>query len=146
MTSLVHLSRRFFTSLSRRAPSEADSAWALVHLLPAEAALWERMAVQDRRHSILVARRFAERLGSATRDELAAALLHDVGKVSCNMGTFARVVATLVGPRTERFRRYHAHERIGVELLQHAGSSAATLDLVRGVGPAAAALQDADDV
>ena len=38
------------------------------------------------------------------RDEMAAALLHDVGKVECGLGTFGRVAATVVGPRTQRFR------------------------------------------
>ena len=80
------------------------------------------MTVQDRRHSILVARRFVEFAPEASRAEVAAALLHDVGKLASGLGTFARVVATVVGPRTDRFRPYHDHERLGAEMLAAAGS------------------------
>ena len=34
--------------------------WAWAHLLPREATLWNRLAVADRRHSIVVARRFVD--------------------------------------------------------------------------------------
>lgn len=146
MSSLGHLSRRFVRSLSRREPHAADTAWALRQLLPAEADLWLRMMAQDRRHSLLVARRFVERAPDASREEVAAALLHDIGKVGCGMGTLARVVATIVGPRGRRFRRYHDHERIGAELLSAAGSAANTIELVRGRGPRASVLGDADDI
>lgn len=146
MTSVGHLARRFATSLSRREPPAAETAWGLEHLLPAESALWQRMAVQDRRHSLLVARRFAERLPDHSRAELAAALLHDVGKVDCGLGTWRRVLATLVGPRTPAFRRYHDHERLGAELLAAAGSDGVTVELVLGRGRGAAALRAADDI
>lgn len=146
MTSVVHLARRFATSLSRREPPLAETTWGIGHLLPAEAELWQRMAVQDRRHSLLVARRFAERQPDHSRAELAAAVLHDIGKVDCGLGTWRRVLATVVGPRTAAFRRYHDHERIGAELLAAAGSDAATIELVLGRGPAAAALRAADDI
>ena len=141
-----HLTKRFALSLSRREPSAADVQWALSQLLPGEAALWQRMMLQDRRHALLVARRFVARRPNASRDEIAGALLHDVGKVDCGMGTLTRVAATIVGPRGERFRRYHDHERIGAELLRTAGSSPATLDVIEGRGPAADVLAAADDV
>ena len=57
---------------------------------------------------------------------MAGALLHDVGKLESGLGTLARVVATIVGPRTARFRRYHDHERIGADLLVAAGSTPVT--------------------
>ena len=143
---LAHLARRFRTSLSRAEPAPADVEWALAHLLASEAALWQRMVVQDRRHSLLVARRFVALAGESGRDEIAGALLHDIGKVDCGLGTFARVAATIVGPRGRRFRHYHDHERIGAELLAAAGSSPVTIELVQGRGPAAATLGAADDV
>ena len=146
MTSLGHLARRFAGSLSRRPPSEADSSWAVAQLLPAEAALWQRMAVQDKRHSILVARRFVDLADEPSREQTAAALLHDVGKLAGGLGTCARVLATIVGPRTARFLQYHDHERLGAEMLRAAGSAAATLELVQGAGPAAAALRQAADL
>ncbi|MEQ1702385.1 MAG: HD domain-containing protein [Ilumatobacteraceae bacterium] len=146
MSSIVHLVRRFATSLSRNEPPPGETSWGLGHLLPTEAELWQRMAAQDRRHSLLVARRFAERQPDHSRAELAAALLHDIGKVECGLGTWRRVLATVVGPRTAAFRRYHDHERIGAELLAEAGSDAATIDLVLGRGRAATALRAADDI
>lgn len=141
-----HLARRFATSLSRRPPAADDLAWAHAMLLPSEAALWDRMTAQDRRHSILVARRFVERLPDATRPEVAAALLHDVGKLEAGLGTFARVAATVVGPRGGRFRAYHDHEAIGAGLLADAGSDTVTVSLVTGHGRAAEVLRAADDV
>jgi hypothetical protein len=146
MASPAHLVRRFVGSLSRRPPSAADEGWVRDGLADGEWALWEQMAVADRRHSVLVARRFIERRPSATRAEMAGALLHDVGKIDAGLGTLARVVATLVGPRTDRFRRYHDHEHIGAELLESAGSDPVTVALVRGSGDAFVDLRAADDI
>ncbi len=145
MNQLGHLGRRFAGSLSRREPDVADTAWVDSQLLEAESQLWHRMSAADRRHSIAVARRF-EALGPWSRDEVAGALLHDVGKVDAGLGTVARVAATIVGPRTARFRRYHDHERIGAELLAVAGSPHVTIELVLGRGRAASALTDADNI
>jgi hypothetical protein len=142
----AHLARRFWGSLSRQEPSATDVVWAQSHLLPREAALWSAMAVQDRRHSLLVARRFADRAPDATSPEVAGALLHDVGKQVAALGTVARVVATVVGPRTERFRKYHDHERLGAEMLVAAGSDPLTVQLVLGQGGRADTLRWADDV
>ena len=57
------------------------------------------MSNQDRRHSALVGQRFAAMDPDAPRELVAGALLHDVGKIECGLGTFSRVAATLVGPR-----------------------------------------------
>ncbi len=145
--NLIHLSRRFLTSLSRREPSAAETAWADSHLLDGETVLWHRMTTADRRHSITVAHRF-ESLGGGpwSRDEMAGALLHDVGKLESGLATFGRVVATVVGPRSDRFRRYHDHERLGADLLVEAGSSEITIELVLGRGRAASSLREADDI
>ena len=140
-----HLARRFATSLSRRAPSPGDVEWARSWLADQEADLWCAMLTTDRRHSIDVARRFFERRPAATRAEMAGALLHDVGKTASGLGTFGRVLATLVGPRTKRLREYHDHEAIGAEMASAVGSDEATVNLVRGEGAAAADLQLADD-
>ncbi len=146
MSSVAHLARRFRGSLSRVEPPPADVAWVDGQLLDGERALWHRMAVQDRRHSIVVARRFVSLEPSATRAEVAGALLHDVGKQASGLGTFSRVLATLVGPRTARFAEYHDHEALGAELLRSGGSETATIHLVTGEGPLAASLRAADDV
>ena len=146
MASPAHLVRRFVGSLSRRPPSAADEGWARGWLADGELALWQQMAVADRRHAVLVARRFVDRRPAATRAEMAGALLHDIGKIDAGLGTLARVVATVVGPRTDRFRRYHDHEHIGAELLEAADSDPVTVALVRGSGDAFADLRAADDI
>jgi hypothetical protein len=143
---LAHLTKRFWGSVSTAPPAAPDEAWATTYLSPAEAELWSRMAAQDQRHSIQVARRFAELRPDATRQEMAGALLHDAGKRRAGLGTFGRVVATIVGPRTTRFREYHDHERIGAEWAALANADPATIELIRGEGPAAADLRAADEI
>lgn len=50
----------------------------------------------DRRHAVKVAREVERSLGhEATTPVLAAALLHDVGKIESGLHTYGRVVATL---------------------------------------------------
>jgi hypothetical protein len=144
--SAGHLARRFATSLSSAPPPAADVEWAQQWLSPAEHDLWAQMPAADRRHSIEVARRFVARRPDATPAEMAGALLHDAGKVEAGLGTFGRVVATLVGPRTRRFRLYHDHEAIGARLATAAGSDPETVALIEGRGPAAADLAAADDI
>ena len=143
-TSPYHRAARFFTSLSSAPPAPEDDAWAESQLLDGEVALWRQMSNQDRRHSIAVARRFIAARPEATRAEIAGALLHDVGKIECGLGTWGRVVATLVGPRTERFRIYHDHERIGAELAAAAGSEHETVELIAERGPAFQTLHKSD--
>lgn len=143
----MHLVRRWWSSLSRRPPSAEDLEWVHGHLLSGEFALWMRMEVADRRHSVLVARRFVGLRSDSSRDEIAAALLHDVGKIESQLGIWSRVGVTLFGPRTSRGRIYSDHERIGVELCRWAGSSAATLAVLSDPGnPATEFLRRADDI
>lgn len=144
VTQPHHLAARFVTSLSARPPDVEDEVWAESYLLAGERALWRRMSNQDRRHSIKVARRFVAARPTADRAEIAGALLHDVGKLSCDLGTWGRVVASVVGGRTERFRAYHDHERIGAELARSAGSDPRTVDLIAERGPAYETLHRCD--
>ena len=139
-----HLAARFFTSLSTRPLEPTEEAWAESHLVAAEVALWRQMSNQDRRHSAKVARRFEAALPKASRAEVAGALLHDVGKIECRLGTWGRVLASIVGPRTERFRLYHDHERIGARLAEQAGSDAVTVELIDERGPAYQILKSCD--
>ena len=147
-----HLLRRFAGSLSPRPPTTADEAWAELLLLDGERTLWRRMSNQDRRHAIVVARRFEQaRAGRAGRAELAGALLHDVGKVAAGLGTFGRVLATLTPPGLRRGRGaiYHDHEAIGARWCAQAGSDPLTVALVAGEGAPRellAVLEAADDV
>lgn len=163
----LHLVRRFFGSLSPRPLREADDVWVRSLLGPGERALWDRMPQADRKHAAGVARDVAARLGpDATRPVLAAALLHDVGKVDARLGTLGRVAATLIGRRRAsgwyeqpgwrgRIGRYLRHDAIGAGLLADAGADPLTVawarehhrDEQRWSVPVAVgrALRDADD-
>jgi hypothetical protein len=159
MSEWRHLGRRFVTSLSRRPPVPDDERWARDQLLAGERTVWDSMAVQDRRHALVVARRMQDMLGGdAGRPAMAAALLHDSGKTDAGFGTFARVVVTLWGKwRGEsarrgdgRIARYLDHERRGARQLHAAGSDPLTVALVAMSADAPAPLREAlaraDDV
>lgn len=124
MAELAHLTKRFVTSLWPLGPSRVDDEWARSHLIEGEEQLWSRMSRQDRRHSVGVARRVEEALGAdAERPVMAAALLHDVGKIDARLGTFLRVVATvsaaIAGRETAELwvRTFGITRRIGLYLL-----------------------------
>ena len=144
LVKVWHLAARFVTSLPPTPPAVTDEVWVDRHLREGERALWVQLSNQDRRHSVAVARRFVVARPEATRAEIAGALLHDVGKVECGLGTFGRVLGTLVGPRTTAFRAYHDHERIGAEMARRAGSEPATVELIAQQGPAFDALDASD--
>lgn len=112
-----------------------------------ELELWTRMRGPDRRHSVVVARRVERALGhEATREVLAAALLHDVGKTVSGLRTYGRVVATLSGrvaghhmahrwSQARGFVRrvglYLRHAELGGDLLAMAGSHPLTVAWAR---------------
>ncbi|MSX89105.1 MAG: hypothetical protein F2754_17115, partial [Actinobacteria bacterium] len=82
MSNARHLVHRFFGSLRPGGPPAPDVAWVQATLSPEQFALWKRMSGPDRRHSAQVARDVHARLAErATAPVLAAALLHDVGKI-----------------------------------------------------------------
>ncbi len=145
VTMVWHLVARFVTSLPPTPPSVADELWVDEHLNAGERTLWVRLSNQDRRHSAAVARRFVAARPGATRAEIAGAILHDVGKIECGLGTFSRVIATLVGERGPRsFVAYHDHEEIGAEMARRAGSDHETVELIAQRGPAFDALEASD--
>lgn len=136
-----HLARRFVGSLSHDRPPEPEEQWAAALLGHSERRLWARMAPADQRHAIWVAHRVEGMLPPGGRDSskavLAAALLHDVGKVESGLGTPGRVIATVLGSfgggrlaaRWQssggwrgRLGRYWLHASIGAGLLSDAGS------------------------
>lgn len=143
----VHLARRFAGSLWPAGPRASDDAWARSHLGPGEQELWDRMSRADRRHAAGVARRAVAALGeAASRPVVAAALLHDVGKVEAGLGAYGRVVATLsaaVAGRetaeqwtagrgfTRRVGLYLRHPELGGDLLAMAGADPLTVDWAR---------------
>ena len=160
-----HLSRRFVGSLSPVGPSTEATAWVRSVLSPEEFALWMRMPAADRRHSVVVALRAeailagrhtasapgrtpaaAEPAARVARPVLAAALLHDVGKLASGLGTYNRVVATLCGAATKgemallwsqtsgytrRIGLYLRHAPLGADMLAMAGSDPLTVTWAR---------------
>jgi hypothetical protein len=124
-----HLVRRALSSLNNSALSDSEISSALPWLNAEELALWFSMPPRDCRHSLQVHARFAELCPIASRDEHAAALLHDVGKISSGLGWMLRVVATVVGSRGVRFTEYHNHAVVGAQML-HGISTPRTIALV----------------
>jgi hypothetical protein len=153
--SIRHLAGRFFDALLPFGPPEADERWVDEHLLPGEQALWRRMSGPDRRHAVGVARRTVDDLSGPEgvgREVVAAALLHDVGKVEAGLGTWARAGVTFAGMAFGRERLvgwsgasacsreagvrptlrrriglYLRHDRVGAGLLADAGSDPLTV-------------------
>ena len=138
-----HLVRRFLGSLRPGGPSATARAWVESVLSDEEYRLWSRQAGPDRRHGVAVAREVERRLGVlATPPVLAAALLHDVGKIDAGLGTWGRVVATMSAKvagadaarlwiRGQGFTRrvglYLHHPELGADLLEMAGSDPLTV-------------------
>lgn len=148
MAEIWHLTRRFFAALTNRGPHESDRVWVESVLSGREYALWARQYPPDRRHSALIARRVERRLADDsapagdTRWVLAAALLHDIGKIEADLGAWGRVFATVVATLggSERVRQwahndgyrgrvssYLRHPEIGSDLLRDAQSDPRTV-------------------
>ncbi|MDO4262743.1 MAG: HD domain-containing protein [Deinococcus sp.] len=89
--------RRLRRSL-RESQAAPDDLWALARLTPAEGRVYLRMDARDREHAVRVAQALAASHSGASPELLAAALLHDCGK--------------LVHP-------YRVWERVGAGLLPH---------------------------
>jgi hypothetical protein len=136
----LHLVRRFLRALWPASPSARDTAWVASLLEPGELALWRRLPNHDRRYSIRVAKDVAARLvGTEYAGQtrwLAAALLHDVGKLDAGLGVVGRTVATAMGAAAgstrvdgwksaSGFRRrvawYRQHDERGAERIRAAG-------------------------
>lgn len=132
MTQLLHLVKRFFTSLDRREHSQVEIDSARVVLTPSEFELWSQMSLSDRRHSLIVRKRFLDLMPNAEIAAVRASLLHDVGKTKSNLGVVSRVFATILGRAGERFSQYHDHEAIGARMLREIGSEETTVRLVAG--------------
>jgi len=153
MTSPLHLAKRFFGALGRTPIGDSQIELVQTTLLDSEFALWSAMMPVDKKHSIKVMSRFMQIYPQATAAQVRASLLHDVGKLESNLSVFARVLATIVGERGSRFAKYHAHEKIGAQMLRQAGSDEETWQLVGGevsdspqLRTVLAALQQADAI
>ena len=153
MTSAIHLAKRFFGALGRAPIGESQIELVQTTLLDSEFALWSAMMSIDKKHSIKVMSRFMQIYPQATATQVRASLLHDVGKLESNLSVFERVLATIVGERGSRFAKYHAHEKIGAQMLRQAGSDEETWQLVAGevsdspqLQTVLAALRQADEI
>ncbi len=137
---LLHLSERFVRALWSGPPRPEDVAWVQSVLSPRAYAQWEQQPRHDRRHTIRVARLVQAQLaGTDDADDsrfLAAALLHDIGKLDANLGVYGRVVATVSGAAagpglasawsersgfTRRVGLYLRHPEIGADRIRLAG-------------------------
>jgi hypothetical protein len=94
--SLRHLAGRLAGSLWPAGPGRGGEAWAQMWLSPGERAVWQRLARTDRRHAVAVAREVVATVsrGTLRPDVVAAALLHDVGKLESGLGIWGRTAAT----------------------------------------------------
>jgi hypothetical protein len=133
---VAHLVRRFVGSLWPGGPSRRREGWVAIVLSPAEHRLWRRMSGPDRRHAVVVARRVDKAMGGdAGRPVLAAALLHDVGKVEAGLGVVGRVAATAAALTGRRpggaMGAYLRHAEVGAQLLEEAGSDPLTVTWAR---------------
>ena len=148
MRHVFHLVKRFTSSWSRKDVAEDELNMVRSLLTASEFNLWNQFSIADRRHSVEVAQRFAVLLPGASREQRAGVLLHDIGKIQSNLSTLMRMCATLVGPRTKRFRLYHQHEEIGITMLQHAGSHADVIAVLNQTCNAevASAFRSADNI
>lgn len=162
--------RAWYVNAARRtllaaAPALArpDDDWARARLTAAEFALFGRMPAHERTHGLEVARRVLVLSPRASRELVAAALLHDVGKLDTPQAALWRVLTHLLPPVTlpgeprlrglagARQARVH-HAAYGASLLARAGVTPRVVDLVAGhhgpgadADPEAALLRECDE-
>lgn len=79
-----------------KAISEAEDHWATRWLTPTELQIWRKMPPPDRRHGLRVAAHVLQAMPAAPETLLAAALLHDCGKVGRQYRSSERVLAGLL--------------------------------------------------
>ena len=142
---LTYRSRQFWNALlspGKRVPSEA----LLPHLNTSQLIHFRRMQPSEQVHSYQIFKRL-QTAGQDTPDLLAAALLHDVGKILVPLSIFDRVVIVL-GKRLFRkaaqrwaegtprgWRRpfvvAEQHAGWGADLANQAGATGLTVELIR---------------
>ena len=139
-TRAGHLVGRFFSSLLPLPVRAHDREWVGSVLRPEELGLWQRLSRADRRESVAVGRRTQVALaGTGYADDprfLAAALLHDIGKLDARFGPVRRALATamvtVVGRRTvegwvdksglvRRCALYAFHDQLGGDRIRISG-------------------------
>ena len=144
LSRLAHRTRQFWNALHGHR-GQVETETLLPHLTPSQIVLFRRMQPSEQNHAY----RMLERLkatGQTDPDLLAAALLHDVGKVLYPLSLFDRVVIVL-GKRFFQRRARHwsegtpsrhrrpfvvaaHHSNWGADLAEQAGASSRTVDLI----------------
>jgi HD domain len=145
ISRLAYRSRQFWNTLlapSKHIPSEA----LLRHLTPAQLSLFQRMQPSEQAHAYQIFKRL-ETDGQTDPDLLAAALLHDVGKILHPLSICNRVMIVLGKHLFPGAARHWAsgtprglrlpfvvsaqHAGWGAELATQAGATSKTVELVR---------------
>jgi hypothetical protein len=145
LSRLAYRTRQFWNALP--GPRKRVETKALLpHLLPSQVVLFRRMQPSEQTHAYQMLE-WLKAAGQTDPDLLAAALLHDVGKVLVPLSLLDRVVVVL-GKRffrrrakrwsegtPSRLRRPFVvaahHPEWGADLAGQAGASSRTVDLIR---------------
>lgn len=143
---LLHLIRRTWYSLRPPKLSPNQLREVEVILSADEYALWTEMSRADQSHSLMVLTRFDREAPGAPNAARAGVLLHDIGKIFSGLNTLERVVATLIGPRGHKFRRYTEHEELGRSALLALESDVITVETACGEGIWGQQLRRADRI
>jgi hypothetical protein len=145
ISRLVYRSRQFWNALlspSKRVPSESLRR----HLTPDQLSLFCRMQPAEQAHAYEILKHL-ETTGQTDPDLLAAALLHDVGKIRYPLSIFDRIMIVLgkrlfrdaVQRRAKRIPNglnqpwavAEQHGEWGADLASQAGATTRTVELVR---------------
>jgi len=145
LSHLAYRARQFWNALPRPR-KRVETETLLPHLSPSQIVLFRRMQPSEQTHAYQMLERL-KASGQTDPDLLAAALLHDVGKVLVPLSLLDRVVIVL-GKRffRRRARRWSEgtpsrlrrpfvvaahHPDWGADLAEQAGASSRTVDLIR---------------
>lgn len=143
---LRHLSGRFVRALWPAPARPVDVEWVASVLSPGAYAEWQQQPAHDRRHTVRVAREVEATLAATPYANdprwIAAALLHDIGKLDARLGVYGRVVATVSGAAGGRGMADAWSERSGFTrrvglYLRHPELGADRIRLLRGPEEAA---------
>ncbi len=122
--------------------SATELEWVKPHLTEGELSVWNGFNTADKRHTYGVAKRaenFSGQLDTVPDGFIAAALLHDCGKIDLQLDTMSRVIATLAGSKLPagwrekqgylgRLARYRMHPELGSEKLTSVGARQLVVD------------------
>jgi hypothetical protein len=145
ISRLAYRARQFRDSLPGSRKEIPDEALA-AYLTPAQLSLFQRMQPAEQAHAFAIFKSL-ESTGQIDSDLLAAALLHDVGKILHPLSIFGRVLVVLgnrLFPLTARrwaagaprglrlpFVVAAQHAGWGAELAARAGATSRTVELIR---------------